>query len=51
MSKRGTTEDQFDNSDVTHLFRRQIKRSLHEVDILLARQESLRKTIGIDRAS
>ena len=50
MSKKGTTWDQFSEGDFTHLFRRQEKRSLNEVDLLLSRQSFLRKHLGENRA-
>ncbi|CDW83629.1 UNKNOWN [Stylonychia lemnae] len=50
MSQQGKTSDQFELGDNSHLFRKQNKRTLHEVDTLFSRQESIRKQIGNDRA-
>ncbi len=47
---RGTTEEQFRDGDISHLFRKQNNRSLDEVDQLLQRQEYLRQQLGDEKA-
>ena len=36
--RKGTTWDEFREIDISHLYRRQDKRSLEEIDTLIARQ-------------
>lgn len=50
---RGTTWDQFGNKegDKSHLFRKQDSRSLDELDILIARVEFFRKSLGQEKAA
>ena len=49
-STTGTTFEQFKPEDWTHLFRKQYKRGLAEVDTLLMRQEQIKGMIGAAKA-
>ena len=46
MSKKGTTWEDFREGDLTYLFRKQEKRSLGKVDLLIQRQQYIRKHLG-----
>ncbi len=51
MSRKGSSSDSFGIGDLTFAFRKQEPRSLHEIDMLIKRQASIRKIIGEEKAN
>lgn len=44
--RRGNTWDEFRDLDLSHWYRRQDKRSLEEIDVLISRKLNLQKLVG-----
>jgi len=48
--RKGSTWDEFRDLDLSHVFRRQNKRTLDEIDSLILRKEHLRNKLGEEKA-